>query len=368
MISVETLGAGGGSIAHVVGGELAVGPQSAGSDPGPICYGNGGTEPTVTDANLVLGLLSPDATFAGGRMQLSLDGVREAFDRAVAQPLGHGDVDRAAADVRRVVNANMTQAVRRVTAERGVDPSSLTMLAYGGNGPVHACVQAEDLGIDTVVVPRQSAAFSALGLLSAEPTIDEERSYMTLAPDPEVIRELWGSLVENATAHFTQGGFAEADVLHSLQLSYRYPGQNWSIAVPVRELKGSSDVSLFDEEMMAEAVVEFHRIHEREHTYARPEEQPELTGVRVISHTAVAGPEFQAGHVEPTAATPSGHRRADLGEGPHEVAIYRGPDLRPGHVIEGPAIVEETFTTIVVNPAWTAKLDAAGDYILERTR
>ncbi|HEX4729952.1 MAG TPA: hydantoinase/oxoprolinase family protein [Solirubrobacterales bacterium] len=366
MISVETLGAGGGSIAHVRSGALEVGPQSAGSEPGPICYGNGGTKPTVTDANLVLGLLSAEGDFAGGRMKLSLDGVDQAFREQVAEPLGHDDVKRAAADVRRVVNANMSQAVRRLTAERGVDPTTLTMLAYGGNGPVHACVQAEDLGIDTVVVPRQSAGFSALGLLVADPTIDEERSYLSLEPELDRVTALWGELLESGEAEFVKGGFDRDGLEHSLQLNFRYPGQNWSLTVVAGKMKGAVDTSFFDAAAMETAIEEFHAEHEREHTYARRGERPELTGVRVITTSAVPHPEFAGGTPAPLEPTQAGSREADLGSGFAAVPVYRGEEMASGHRFSGPAIIDETFTTIVVNDGWSAAVDAAGDYVLTR--
>jgi N-methylhydantoinase A len=366
MISVETLGAGGGSIAHVRSGALEVGPQSAGSEPGPICYGRGGEKPTVTDANLVLGLLSADGDFAGGRMKLSLDGVEDAFREQVAQPLGHDDVKRAAADVRRVVNANMSQAVRRLTAERGVDPTTLTMLAYGGNGPMHACVQAEDLGIDAVVVPRQSAGFSALGLLVADPTIDEERSYLSLEPELGRVAGLWGELLESAEAEFVKGGFDRDGLEHSLQLNFRYPGQNWSLTVVAAKKRGTVDTSFFDEAEMDKAIEEFHAEHEREHTYARRGERPELTGVRVITTSAVRHPEFAGGTPAPLEPSPVGSREADLGAGTTSVPVYRGEEMSSGRRLTGPAIIDETFTTIVVNDGWTAEVDAAGDYVLSR--
>jgi N-methylhydantoinase A len=367
MISVETLGAGGGSIAHVIGGALHVGPESAGSQPGPICYGRQGTRPTVTDANLVLGLLSADGDFAGGRMRLSFDGVREAFIEQVAKPLDHDDPARAAADTRRVVNANMTQAIRRLTAERGVDPTTLTMLAYGGNGPVHACVQAEDLGIDTVIVPRQSAGFSALGLLAADPMIDEERSYLTPAPDCEQVRAQWGDLIRAANDVFDAGGFPIGEVAHDLQLNWRYPGQNWSLSIATAGCVGDTGVPAFGEAELAASRERFHDEHEREHTYARRDETPELTGVRVVSTTPVAHPSFGGGQAgETSAASPVGTRSADLGAGFADTAIYDGTAMTASQRVAGPAIIDESFTTIVVNNGWTAAVDAAGDYVLTR--
>ena len=180
MVSVETLGAGGGSLCQVKNGVLQVGPASAGADPGPVCYGRGGAIPTVTDAMLVLGLLSDASEFAGGSFRLSRKGVEDAFREHVAAPLGCS-VEDAAFDCWRVVNANMTQAVRRWTAGKGVDPRDMALLAYGGNGPLFAAIQAQDLGIRRVLVPKASPAFSALGALAALPTVDEERAYLRSA-------------------------------------------------------------------------------------------------------------------------------------------------------------------------------------------
>ena len=239
MVAVETLGAGGGSICDVERESLLVGPQSAGADPGPVCYGRGGERPTVTDAILVLGLLSEASDFAGGSFRLSRDGVDAAFEKYVAHPLGCS-VEEAAFDCFRVVNANMTQAVRRTTAGKGIDPKDLTMLAYGGNGPVFAAIQAEELGIGRVLVPRSSPAFSALGALAASPSIDEERSHLAPAGDvdPARLRELWQELDERAEGHFIDAGFERADIDARYQLNLRYPGQNWSLTVELARSKG----------------------------------------------------------------------------------------------------------------------------------
>jgi N-methylhydantoinase A len=368
MVSVETLGAGGGSICQVRGGALQVGPESAGADPGPVCYGRGGTLPTVTDANLVLGLLSEDAEFAGGSFRLSRRGVDEAFARHVAGPLGYS-VEEAAHDCWRVVNANMTQAVRRVTALRGIDPRELSMLAYGGNGPVFAAIQAQELGCARVLVPKASPAFSALGALAARPGLDEERSYLAPArsADPARLRALWEELDARAERYLAAAGYPREALRARYQLNLRYPGQNWSLSVDVAEAAGPRDLS-FASEALREAVVErFHRRHEAEYGHARLAEEPEITGVRLVAFAEVPRPPFAAGASARRRPVPAPRtRRANLGDGFKETAVQRGADLRPGDVVASPAIVEETFTTIVVYPGWEARVDDAGDYVLER--
>ncbi len=369
MVQVETLGAGGGSICSVEAGTLHVGPASAGAEPGPVCYGRGGTRPTVTDAILVLGLLSDDEGFAGGGFRLTRDGVEEALREHVAGPLGCS-VEEAAFDCWRVVNANMTQAVRRLTAEKGCDPRALTMLAYGGNGPVFAAIQAQELGIGRVLVPRTSPGFSATGALTARPGIDEERAYLAPASDASVerLRELWAELDARAETFLTAAGFRRADMQCRYQLNLRYPGQNWSLTVDAAQVTGEQDLSFADEQLVARMVARFHALHQEQYGHAREAEAPEITGVRLVAATDIPGPVFSGGSTAARqAATAHRERRANLGHGFAPTAIFRGADLTPGHEVKGPAIIEEQFTTIVVYPGWTAHVDDAGDYELNRT-
>lgn len=368
MVKVETLGAGGGSIAHVESGVLQVGPESAGADPGPVCYGRGGDRPTVTDAILVLGLLSDASEFAGGRFSLTRDGVDHAFEKHVAGPLGCS-VEEAAYDCFRVVNANMTQAVRRSTAEKGLDPRALTILAYGGNGPVFAGIQAEELGVNRVLVPRASPTFSALGALSASPSIDEERSYLVAAgsADMDRLRALWEELDARAERHFYAAGFSRDDVTARYQLNLRYPGQNWSLTVNVAIGQGARDLRFVDEGLRARAIERFHALHQAEYGHHREAEEPEITGVRLATSVSIDSPRMGGGFTavrRPAAVAKT--RRANLGRGFEEVAVHRGRALLAGSVVSAPAIIEERFTTIVVYPGWEAVVDDVGDYALLR--
>jgi len=368
MVQVETLGAGGGSLCDASSGVLHVGPASAGADPGPVCYGRGGTVPTVTDAILTLGLLSDEAGFAGGDFQLQRDGVEAALQQHVAGPMGCS-VEDAAFDCWRVVNANMTQAVRRLTAEKGCDPRQLTMLAYGGNGPVFAGIQAQELGIERVLVPRTSPGFSATGALTAQPCIDEERSYLAAAAQAQARRmgELWRELVERARVFLTDAGFDAATINYRYQVNLRYPGQNWSLTVDAARLSGEQDLAFVGDALPAELAQRFHDLHFAEYGHARFEEGPEITGVRLQAYTDIPHPDFGGGFNSPrSTATPYKQRRANLGRGFANTDIFRGTDLQPGHQVTGPAIIEETFTTIVVYPGWQAVVDDAGDYELQR--
>ena len=361
MVSVETLGAGGGSLCAVADGTLRVGPESAGADPGPVCYGRGGTRPTVTDAMLVLGFLSDASEFAGGSFRLTRKGVDEAFHAHVAGPLGCS-VEQAAFDCWRVVNANMTQAVQRWTALRGIDPRDLAMVAYGGTGPLFAAIQAQELGIGRVLVPRTSPAFSALGALAAAPSVDEERSMLAPARQADVaqLRALLAALRDRARRHLADAGFAPDAIAERAQIRLRYPGQSGSLAI---DLDLAGDAAPLRERIVAA----FHRRHEAEYGHARPAEEPEITGVRLVSSAETPKPRFASGlrarERRPAAVAT---RRANLGRGFETVAIHRGASLAPGDVVPSPAIVEETFTTIAVYPGWTARVDDAGDFLLTR--
>ncbi len=367
MVKVETLGAGGGSICHVNSGALQVGPKSAGSEPGPITYGRGGTEPTVTDALVMLGILSTDEGFAGGSFRLKRDGVDTAFQK-IADEMGYTAED-AAFDCWRVVNANMSQGVRRTTAGKGIDPRDLVMLAYGGNGPAFAAIQAEDLGIEKVLVPKASPTFSALGTLVANPSIDEERSSIAKANELDLakIRKLWSDLATRAEKYFTDAMFKTGEVVANYQLNMRYPGQNFSLTFDVKAGGKLHDLSFIDESLGELAISLFNQRHMAEYNHIREHEVPEVTGVRLASHVATPSPSVAAGFTaSPAVAKPAKTRRANLGQGFAETPVYLGSEMVPGHEIAAPAIIEESFTTIVVYPGWKARVDDAGDYELVR--
>ena len=368
MVKVETLGAGGGSICHVANGTLQVGPQSAGSQPGPICYGRGGTRPTVTDALLMLGILSPDEGFAGGGFRLSLAGVREAF-AALGASLG-SSAEAVAFDCWRIVNANMTNGVRRTTAGKGIDPKELVMLAYGGNGPAFACVQAEELGIGKVIVPKASPTFSALGTLIANPSIDEERAVIASADalDLMKLKLLWRELAERAQAHFAAAGFSADQVHVRYQLNMRYPGQNFALAFDVGTQIGLGDPSAIDEHLGELAIAAFNARHFAEYGHIREGEVPETTGVRLITSVPTPEPLARGGIVAPRSApTPVKTRSANLGQDFALTPVFDGAAMVAGNALAGPAIIEETFTTIVVYPGWSAIVDDAGDYELRKS-
>jgi N-methylhydantoinase A len=357
MVDVTAVGAGGGSIATVQAGALLVGPESAGAQPGPACYGRGGTRATVTDADVVLGFLPVD-NFAGGRMTLDADAARDAVERDVAKPLGI-DVTDAAWGVVRTVNATMADAVRRVLATKGVDPRQLALVAFGGNGPVHAWAQAEELGIDRVLVPRTAPAFSALGLLVADYVVDLSRAYVSpLADaDPLQMQRYLDELTDEGAKELAPAGLDSDRIVVDRYVGMCYPGQNFDLQVPVP----AGEITL------AALATAFHDLHEKDRGYAFRSAQPQLRQVRVVTTGRTDKP-AQPASVGSTPAEKAvkGSRPVYFGTGYLEATVYDGPVLAAGSRIQGPALVEEPFTVVVVGPGQSLTLDAQGTYHLER--
>jgi N-methylhydantoinase A len=243
------------------------------------------------------------------------------------------------------------------------------MLAYGGNGPAFAAIQAQDLGIGQVLVPRASPTFSALGTLVAHPAIDEERSCSARADalDLDRLRGLWADLAADAGVHFAEAGFSADTVQARWRVAMRYAGQNWALTFDLHEGRGLDDLGFVDDTLSARAIAAFNARHLAEYGHVRDGEVPEITGVRLSAQVETpmppAGGGFTAPIVEPA---PHGYRRANLGDGFADVAIHKGPDLIPGARVTGPAIIEEVFTTIAVYPGWQARVDDVGDYLLVR--
>ncbi len=363
MVEMHSIGAGGGSIARVEAGALRVGPESARALPGPICYGRGGTQPTVTDANLVLGYLGPDA-LCGGEMKLTTNGVREALRREVGEPLGIGEVE-AAFGIFRIVNANMANAIRRVSSEAGFDPRDFCMVVYGGSAPVHAAKQAEELGIRKLLVPKTSPAFSALGLLLADTVVDTQRSYIAPSGRAEEgrINALFAEIEADAARELETAGLGREDLLFQRSLAICYPGQTFDMPVPVvTKGDGQGDTDL------RATVLRFHDLHEELHAYAVRDEEPVIRAVRVQTLGRTKKPELR--EVEPARSPVSSalrSRRPAFFDGRFvDTPVYDGEGVGGGHRIDGPAIVEERFTTIVVYPGWTAELDRHGNYVVTR--
>ena len=361
MFGIHTIGAGGGSIARVdAGGLLRVGPESAGATPGPACYGRGGREPTVTDANLALGYLNPAATF-GGSVKLDLEAARAAIQKQLAEPLGLS-LEAAAHGILRLVNAHMTNGIRVVSVQQGHDPRDFALVAFGGNGAVHAGRQAEELDIAAVLVPRMAGAFSAWGGLRADARVDHLATWVGRCDtaDGEALGRVLGGLAEKGATVLGGGELA-----HEGQLACHYAGQTSEIWVPVAVTGGS-----VPREALAEAAERFHEAHERERSFAKRDEPVHIIGAKVTSwrRTARARPVEQRRAEVSSAPVPETFREVwfDPDAGWTTTPIHAGEALEAGARIEGPAIVEEPDTTIVVYPGWRCRLDESEVYHLTR--
>jgi N-methylhydantoinase A len=361
MVDVQSVGAGGGSIARVRQGALLVGPESAGASPGPVCYGRGGDRPTVTDADVVLGYI-PVEGFAGGRMQLDADGALAALTRDVADPLALDPID-AAWGVERIVNANMANATRKVLASHGADPRNLSMIAYGGNGAVHGWAIARELGIDRILVPKAAPAFSALGVLVADYIVDLVRAYVVPLSQVDIgrVRSLMHDLQEEATKELAPTGLSDADVDTGLYAQMCYPGQNFDMSVPV--LEGPD----LDEPALLDLTERFHDQHEAERGFAFRNQQPLLRGVRLVTRGRTPKPAHLAeiGSLAVADDARTGTRPAYFGDLFVDTPVYDGTRLGAGVEIRGPALVEEPFTVVVVPPEGRVRVDETGNYELE---
>jgi N-methylhydantoinase A len=360
MVDVQSVGAGGGSIARVESGVLRVGPESAGAQPGPVSYGRGGVEPTVTDANLVLGYLNP-AAFCGGTMRLDVEGAHAAIRERVAKPLGVS-VTEAADGIFRLVNANMANAIRKVSARRGIDPRPLALVVFGGNGPVHAGMQAAELGIRRIFVPKLAPAFSALGLLLTDHVVDEMRSY--IAPVGRVdlarVNRLFGEMEDAARAALgARNGRRARRLRFERMAALCYPGQTFDMPVPLPARGGPVSARV-----LAETVERFHRMHEELHTYACRDEEPTLRGLRLKAVAVEEKPALPRLARRAAGSARLGARKALFRGRFVSTPVWDGAKLGPGQVILGPAIVEEAFTTIVVYPGQRAAVDGSGNYTI----
>jgi N-methylhydantoinase A len=360
MVDVQSVGAGGGSIARVRQGALLVGPESAGSTPGPVCYGRGGTRPTVTDADAVLGYL-PATGFASGRMSLDIDAARAAIEREVAEPLGV-DLTDAAWGIERIVNANMANATRRVLAGYGADARTLAMIAFGGNGAVHAWAIARELGMGRVLVPKAAPGFSALGLLVADYAVDIQKSYVVPLSQVDVdrLRSLMGELLDEAAKELAPADLGPDAVEQHLFVQMAYPGQNFDMSVPFDEGGTLTEADLLD------LAARFHDQHESDRGFAFRNQEPVVRGARLVGRGRTPKPDHlgEVGDVtDPTAAV-LGERDAYFDDGFVTCPVIDGARLGPGAVVDGPALIQEPFTVLVVPPGSRATLGAHASYEL----
>jgi N-methylhydantoinase A len=367
MMEINTIGAGGGSVAWIdEGGLLKMGPKSAGADPGPVCYGRGGVEPTCSDANLVLGYLNEDY-FAGGRMKLDRGAAEKAIAGKVASPLGL-DLVEAAYGMYHLMNVNMASAIREISVQRGYDPRDFLLVCAGGAGPVHAAMIAAELEITKILIPKESSIFCAAGMLLSDLKHDFVRSYHCLfsreAMDIEMFIGLVRDLESEGDAVLSAEGIDAEQKRFRFSLDLRYVGQYHEVNVEA----GVEDLYGFNDQKIRTA---FHGEHNRLYGYDLQEEGTpvELVNIRMSAVGVTRKPEFRK---EP-------HRGEDAAEClkgvrpvfiPREqefrkVEVYDGNRMGYGHRLEGPAIIEQVNTTIFVPPDYSVACDPYGSYLME---
>lgn len=362
MLDIATIGAGGGSIAWLDSGSgLRVGPRSAGAEPGPVAYGRGGTEPTVTDANLVLGRLDPGHVL-GGKVRLNTEAALAAIRDRVAAPLGMDPI-RAAWGIVRIANANMERALRVKSAERGYDPREITLVAFGGAGPLHAVAVAEAVGFPRVLVPEAPGVFSALGLVLADIRHDFVQSQIARDVSAKTLAPLFAALEKRGAEALRADGIPPADWLLQRSADLRYVGQAYEVNVPVGagELNANS---------ITQVIERFHAEHFRLYAHNSPGEPVELVSARLAAIGRVKRPPFAPRPSTAKAVASSRSRPVYFEEenGFVECSIYDRTTLGPGATFAGPAIVEQMDSTTVVHPRQSVSVDAWGNLIIEMAK
>jgi N-methylhydantoinase A len=356
MVDVHTIGAGGGSVAFINdAGMLQVGPESAGADPGPICYARGGKRPTITDANLVLGRLNPEALLAVDK-PISLDDVRAIFEREIGQHLGL-DAEGVAAAILRIANDRMAGALRLVSLSRGHDPRDFALFAFGGAGPLHASALARELAVPKVLVPARPGITNALGCLAA----DVRHDYVNTvnAPvaelDMDQVKAIFEAQIEEGRATIAREGVevSEITVLHSADMQFL--GQSHILTIPVSGVDAPRE--------------EFQTSFEEAYWRRFEVELKEIRAVLVNLHTAVIGkrrgvPLEALAHANGAEREPAAQRRVWFESGWAETPIYHREQLPAGASLTGPAIIEQLDTTIVVEPGDKVEADALGNLVI----
>ncbi|MFA6312792.1 MAG: hydantoinase/oxoprolinase family protein [Sterolibacterium sp.] len=362
VIELVEIGQGGGSIASVdAGGRLQVGPQSAGASPGPVAYGRGGTRPTTTDANLLLGRIDA-AHFLGGQVTPDLKSVRASFAR-LGQPLGLGEIE-AAQGVLRLANANMVNALKLVSTNKGYDPRDFTLMAFGGGGALHALELAEELHIPRVIIPTHAAVFSAWGMLLTDIRRDYTLTDLrVVAPGVEAaLRATYAAMEEQARNDFASQAMNQAELRFAHYADLRYLGQEHTVKVPV-------DLSALDSGRGISAIVDrFHTDHETRYTYRLPDAGVEVVNFHLVASVHIVKPKPQlrqtgAGRLED----------AHLGtrsvffehDGSLDVAIYDNNKLEPGMCVVGPAIIQDASSSVVLPPRHKLGVDSYGNLIID---
>ena len=362
MIDINTIGAGGGSIAWIdSGGALRVGPQSAGSDPGPVCYGRGGDQPTVTDANIILGRLNP-TYLLGGEMEVHLDKAKEIVNEKIAKPLGI-DLMQAAEGIIAVVNANMIRGIRRVSVERGYDPRDFCLVPFGGAGPLHGVELALSLNMTRVAVPTHPGIASAFGMLSADVRHDYVQTLIITSDrvKRDQLDSIYQDLEAQGESQLAREGFSGKAVILSRLADMRYAGQSYELSLPVP----SGNITINILESLLE---QFHQTHRQAYGYSREGELIEFVNLRVVAQGKLPGSRLsEKGMTSQKPSGPVGTREVWFQGQAVQASVYERNNLMKDQIIAGPAIVEQLDSTIVIPPGFQGAVEDLGNLIIEQT-
>jgi N-methylhydantoinase A len=370
VVDLVEIGAGGGSIAWVdSGGALRVGPQSSGADPGPVCYGLGGKEPTITDANLILGRLDP-SYFADGEMSLDTEAAKNAIHKHCAEPLGLS-IEAAAHGIVEIANTAMVNALRLVSVQRGHDPRDFILMGFGGAGPAHVVRLAEQAGIPQVLIPAEPGTTSALGLLVTDVRMESSATLIERSDQIELSKitneferlENFGRIAHSSAAS------ASGEPIFERSIEMRYWGQSFELSVPVPDQK------IIDTDWMSELIESFHESHNTAYGFRADDEPVELVNLRLTTVGKIARPQLRKLDINsPNAKVAIKGKRPvyfaiDSSKGGViRTTVYDRPKLPAGSVFNGPAIVEEPDCTTVIQPSWSVTVDDFGNLLIEHNQ
>lgn len=357
-VAIHTIGAGGGSIGHTAGGGLRVGPRSAGAVPGPACYGSGGTEPTITDANLHLGRLPSSTRLAGG---IALDkAAAQQSLTAVAESLGMDELGLAAGMVA-VADSTMANAIREITVMRGIDPRDFILVAFGGAGPLHATSLADELDLATVVVPVNPGVLSAYGMLQTDTRHDAVQSFYVRVAEltDEALEAALSDLEERARLMVKEDGFDDQAITLEPSADLRYSGQEYTVTLPLDTSRGMKALIEGIPDQFAEA-------HDVRYGHSNPGEAVEFVNLRMAAFGGMTRPRPQALPTGDVPA-PSAIERTWFGDAWFDTPVYQRSELPAAAELAGPAIVLEDACTTLVPPTWTARVSGHGHLVLNRS-
>lgn len=360
MVEIRTIGAGGGSIASIqAGGRLAVGPQSAGARPGPVCYGKGGTQPTVTDANLALGRLDA-AFFLGGAMALDLPATRAAIEYEIARPLGLNS-DEAAEGILTLTNASLASAIRLSLFEKGLDPRRFSLLSFGGAGGLHATDVADELGITSVIFPADASTFSANGILFSDIVHDLASSRVIRALPKNVpdIARACADLRTQAAAMLDQDGLPPDRRDISLSADMRYHGQAFELVVPWGDV-------LPEAATLDQLLARFHALHQERFSYANTDDPVEIVTLRLTATGRLPEARAAIASAPSSDSPPTGRRKIFIGGRWQDIPVHRREAVRTE--IVGPALIEEAYTSLFIGPGWSCEPGEGGDLVAKRAQ